>query len=367
MRIGVGKERAPRERRVAAVPVSVKAYSEWGWQVTVEPGAGAEAGFADSDYEAAGAAITDPAGSEVTIFVGPPSVDEIHALPGGSVAIGHLDPFVRQDLVAALRDGAITGISVEAIPRTTLAQSMDALSSQATAAGYAAVLLAASRSAKFMPMLVTAAGTIAPARVLVLGAGVAGLQAVATAKRLGAIVYAYDIREDTREQVESLGGRFVAAPTEEADEGGYAREVDADTQRAQMDVLAPFVADADIVITTAQIPGRPAPRLITTAMVGAMHRGAVVVDLAAASGGNVEGSIPDEAVDSNGVLVLGPTDLASHVPADASRMYSRNLQELLGRMKSDDGIAVDLDDEIIGAATITHAGAVTSERAREAL
>lgn len=367
MRIGVAGERAPRERRVAMVPASVKTYLQWEWEIRIEPGAGAAAGFPDAEYLDAGAVLDDPAGSEVFLIVGPPSVAGLAGLHRGSILIGHLDPFARPDLVAALRDAAITAVAVEAIPRTTLAQSMDALSSQATAAGYAAVLLATSHSTKFMPMLVTAAGTIAPARVLVLGAGVAGLQAVATAKRLGAIVHAYDIREDTKEQVESLGARFVAAPTEGGDDGGYAREVGADTQRAQMEILSPFVADADIVITTAQIPGKQAPRLISSEMVAAMHRGAVIVDMAAATGGNVEGSVADETVDVGGVSILGPTDLAARVATDASRMYSRNLQELLGRMRTEEGIAVDLDDEIVGPATITHGGEVVNARARETL
>jgi len=242
---------------------------------------------------------------------------------------------------------------------------MDALSSQATVAGYAAVLLAAETSPKFLAMLVTAAGTIPPARALVLGAGVAGLQAIATARRLGAVVYGYDIRSATREQVESLGARFVEAPTEEADDGGYAREVGADTQAQQLETLAPYVADSDIVVTTAQIPGKPAPRLIDAAMVAAMHPGAVIVDMAASSGGNVEGSRPDESVVVDGVTILGPTDLASRVPTDASRMYARNLQELLGRLRTDEGIAVDLSDEIIGGTTITHAGEVVHPRSQE--
>jgi len=351
---------------VAVVPASVQGYRQWGWDVGLEPGAGEAAGFSDAEYAGAGATLGDPSGCDVALIVVPPSVDEVSRLAPGSIVIGHLDPFVRTDLVAALSAGRVTALAVEAIPRTTLAQSMDALSSQATAAGYAAVLLATSRSTKFMPMLVTAAGTIPPARVLVLGAGVAGLQAIATAKRLGAVVHGYDIREDTKEQVESLGARFVAAPTASGDEGGYAREVGADTQQAQMEILAPFVADSDIVITTAQIPGRPAPRLVSSAMVAAMRHGAVIVDMAAGTGGNVEGSVADDVVEIGGVTILGPTDLAARVATDASRMYAKNLQELLGRMRSDDGVTVDLEDEIIGAATITHDGAVVHPTAKGA-
>ncbi len=365
MRIGVSRERAPRERRVAVVPATVRIYREWAWDVTVEPGAGTAAGILDADYQAAEAVSGDPRGADCRLIVGPPSLEEVAALEAGSLLIGHLDPFVRPDLVAALRDGGVTALAVEAIPRTTLAQSMDALSSQATVGGYAAVLAAAAEAPRFMPMLVTAAGTIPPSRVLVLGAGVAGLQAIATAKRLGAIVFGYDIREDTREQVESLGAKFVAAPTEGADDGGYAREVSADTQERQLDILAPYVAESDIVITTAQIPGRPAPRLVSREMVESMSAGSVIVDMAAGTGGNVEGSVADDAVTIGGVTVLGPTNLASHVAADASRMYSRNLQELLARMRSDEGLDVDLDDEIVGGATITHGGEIVHPQAKD--
>jgi len=365
VRIGVAAERAPGERRVAATPASVAVYRGWGWEVVVATGAGTSAGFPDDAYREAGAAIGDPAGADIMLVVGPPDPGFAAALAPGSLLLGHLDPFVSTDLVVACRDAGITALAVEAVPRTTLAQSMDALSSQATVAGYAAVLLAAETSPKFLAMLVTAAGTIPPARALVLGAGVAGLQAIATARRLGAVVYGYDIRSATREQVESLGARFVEAPTEEADDGGYAREVGADTQAQQLETLAPYVADSDIVVTTAQIPGKPAPRLIDAAMVAAMHPGAVIVDMAASSGGNVEGSRPDESVVVDGVTILGPTDLASRVPTDASRMYARNLQELLGRLRTDEGIAVDLSDEIIGGTTITHAGEVVHPRSQE--
>jgi len=366
MRIGVARERAPGERRVAIVPASVKAYVNWGWEVSVEPGAGDNAGIPDAAYREAGANIGPADGADCRLIVGPPDPSEIAELSPGEVLIGHLDPFVRTDIVDALRASGVTALAVEAIPRTTLAQSMDALSSQATIGGYAAVLTAASHSPKLMPMMVTAAGTVAPSRVLVLGAGVAGLQAIATARRLGAIVYAYDIREDTKEQVQSLGARFVEAPTEDSDAGGYAKEVSADTQQRQLEVLAPFVADSDIVITTAQIPGRPAPRLITREMVESMPAGSVIVDMAAGTGGNVEGSVPDEIVKIGHVTVLGPTDLPSHVPTDASRMYSRNLQEILGRMRGEDGLDIDLDDEIIGGATITHGGEIVHPRAKDA-
>ena len=275
----------------------------------------------------------------------------------GGVVVGLLDPTNHPDLSGDLAERDVTAIAMELVPRSTLAQSMDALSSQATAAGYAAVLLGATELPKFMPMFVTAAGTIPPARVLILGVGVAGLQAIATAKRLGAIVYAYDIRPETKEQVESLGARFVDAPTQEMDEGGYARAVDEATAQQQREILAEVVADSDLVITTAQVPGRRAPRLIEADVVKRMRPGSLVIDMAAASGGNVEGSRPDEAVDASGVTILGPTDLPSRVAADASRMYGRNLLELVTRLVTDGGITIDADDPVVGPAIVrTQAG-----------
>jgi NAD(P) transhydrogenase subunit alpha len=244
---------------------------------------------------------------------------------------------------------------------------MDALSSQANIGGYAAALLAAMNSPKLLPMMVTAAGTIPPSRALVLGVGVAGLQAIATARRLGAVVYAYDIRPETKEQVESLGAKFVAAPTEEMDEGGYAKEVGADTQAAQHAALTPHVEEADIVITTAQIPGRSAPLLITDEMVAAMKPGSVIVDMAAGSGGNVGPSQPDQMVDVGGVHIYGPTNLPAQIPHDASRMYARNLVALLERTRDEGSFTVDLADEIIGGTTITHQGEVVHPLARQAL
>jgi NAD(P) transhydrogenase subunit alpha len=288
-------------------------------------------------------------------------------LHAGSVLCGFLDPFVATDLVDALAGQNVTAVAVEAIPRISVAQAMDALSSQQNVAGYAAVLLAAHVAPKFLPMLVTAAGTIPPARALVLGVGVAGLQAIATFKRLGAVVHAYDIRPETKEQVESLGAKFVEAPTQAADEGGYATEVDADTAARQQEVLASFVADADVIVTTAQIPGRAAPRLITEEMITPMHPGSVIVDMAASTGGNVAGSQPDEIVDVGGVAIYGPTDLPSRVATDSSRMYARNLQEIANRMRTDAGITIDLDDDVIGPATITHEGAIVNPRTRSVM
>ena len=371
MRLGIPLERAPHEHRVAAVPASVKVFTGWGWNVHVESGAGTSAGFPDDAYAEAGAIIVADAAAahdaDLVLRVGQPTLEEVALIPAGAVLAGFLDPFVATDLVQALADRNITALAVEAVPRTTLAQAMDALSSQANIAGYAAVLLAMDKSPKFPSMLVTAAGTIPPARALVLGVGVAGLQAIATFRRLGAIVHAYDIRPETKEQVESLGAKFVEAPTQQMDEGGYATEVDAETAARQQAVLADYVAKADLVVTTAQIPGRPAPRLINADVVATMHPGSVIVDMAASSGGNVEGTRPDETVDIGGVSILGPIDLPSRVATDASRMYARNLQELVGRWRTEDGFAVDLDDEVAGPATITSGGRIISPRTRSAM
>lgn len=370
MRIGVPRETRAGERRVAAVPPSVKTFTSWGLDVVVERDAGALAGHPDQAYVDAGATIGDAADAnraDVILRVGPLEVAEIDGLATGATLVSFLDPFVATEVIEACATRGITAVAAEAVPRTTLAQAMDALSSQATVAGYSAVLLAASESPKLIPMMVTAAGTIRPSRALVLGVGVAGLQAIATARRLGAVVHAYDIRPETREQVESLGAKFVDAPTQQGDAGGYATEVDEETARAQQAILADHVADANVIITTAQVPGRQAPVLVTAEMVARMRPGTVVVDMAASSGGNVVGSRPDEVIDTNGVRIFGPTDLASRAATDASAMYARNLQELVGRMRTDDGLAVSLDDEVVGPSVITHAGEVVHPRARETM
>ena len=376
MRVGISRERAPGERRVAAVPDIVATYVKWGWDVVVEPDAGTAAGFPDPAYVDAGAAIGDPIDADLVLVVGPPTVEMIRTLRPGTVVAGFMEPFTGTDLMTAAVEQGLTVLAIEAIPRTTLAQAMDALSSQANIAGYAAVLTAAGAAPRLMPMMVTAAGTIAPAKVVILGVGVDGLQAIATAKRLGAVVHAYDIRTETREQVESLGARFIAAVTTDADDGGYAKEVAADTQEQQQAALAPFVADADIVVTTAQIPGRPAPLLVTDEMVATMRPGSVIVDMAAASGGNVSASRPDEVVDVGGVSIHGPTNLAAAHPADASRMYARNLLALVDRIRTTSGgdgqehadpLTVDLDDDILGPTTVVSAGAARHPRTAELL
>lgn len=370
VRIAVGSEGAG-ERRVALTPHAVRRLVGAGHSVSVQAGAGFAAGFSDEAYAAGGAAVVHEPfdGAEVILTVGPPSPERASEYPEGVALVGFLDPFGASDLARTLAERRITSFAVEAIPRTTLAQSMDALSSQATVAGYHAVLLAATAAPKLFPMMITAAGTVPPAKVLVLGAGVAGLQAIATAKRLGAVVSAYDIRPEVREQIESLGARFVAAPVDASAsaDSGYAREVDDTIRLHQQEALAAHVADSDVVITTAQIPGRPAPVLVPAEMVDAMRPGSVIVDLAAATGGNCELTRADEEVRHAGVLVLGPTDLASRVAVDASEMYARNLAAFVERLTGGDGqLAVDLDDEILAGACITHDGAVRHPATRRA-
>ena len=340
--------------------------------VAVEPGAGAKAGFVDDEYVEAGAEMASDvyAGSDLVAVVGPPSPEQAALIPVGGTLVGFLDPFDAADLVKVLTSRKVTSFAMEAIPRTTLAQSMDALSSQATAAGYHAVLLAAAATPRFFPMLTTAAGTIAPVKLLVLGAGVAGLQAIATARRLGASVSAYDIRPEVREQIESLGAKFVAAPVDEsaAAATGYAKEVSDETQRRQQDALAEIVADSDVVVTTAQIPGSPAPLLVSREMIERMRPGSVVVDVAAPTGGNCELTRPGETVTHRGVNIMGPTDLPSRVALDASQMYSRNLASFLGRLVDEEGdLAFDWEDVIVSEACVTYDGRVTHPVVRRRL
>ncbi len=371
MRLAIPTE-APGERRVAITPQVVVRLVEQRHRVAVETGAGSGAGFDDDAYRASGAEVVeDPyVDAEVVVVVGPPAPEEIHRMPEGSTLIGFLDPFASPDLVRVLTDRRITAFAMEAIPRSAVAQTMDALSSQATAAGYEAVLLAAAAVPRFFPMLTTAAGTIPPVKLLVLGAGVAGLQAIATARRLGAVVSAYDIRPTVKEQIESLGARFVAAPVDEsaAAATGYAKEVSDDTQRRQMDALAPHVADTDVLITTAQIPGLPAPLLVSREMVEMMHPGSVIVDVAAPTGGNCELTRPGETVVHRGVTVIGLTDLPGRVAVDASQMYARNITALLARMTDEEArLAPDFGDEVTSEACITRAGKVVHPLVRRLL
>lgn len=368
MRAAILKEQADGERRVAVTPQVISRLAGLGIETSVEAGAGVAAGFADDDYRAVGAEVVPAAlvQAELVPFVGPPEPPWLEQFSPGTTIVGFLDPFINADIVHKLAEQRLTAFAFEAMPRTTLAQSMDALSSQATAAGYAAVLAAASASPRFFPMFTTAAGTVPPSKVLVLGTGVAGLQAIATARRLGAVVSAYDIRPEAREQVESLGARFVSAPVSEeaSGEGGYAKEVGRDTQQAQLDALAPHVAETDVLITTAQIPGRPAPLLVSGPMAEAMSFGSVIVDVAAPTGGNCEVSVAGETIDLHGVTVMGPTDLPSRVAGDASEMYARNVAALLELIVVDGDLVLDFDNEIVDGACVAHNGDIRNPFAR---
>jgi proton-translocating NAD(P)+ transhydrogenase subunit alpha len=371
MRIGVPKESAQGERRVALIPDVVRSLIDRKLEVSVESGAGEAAGHSDSEYSDAGATVDGDAwDSEIVVRVAGPTREEIGRLHSGQVLIGHLAPLTSGETNRALADAGVTSFAIEAIPRITRAQGMDALSSQANVAGYAGTLLAAREAGRFFPMMTTAAGTVAPARVMVLGAGVAGLQAIATAKRLGAVVTGFDIRRAAWEQIASLGGRPLELdfiPDAEA-EGGYARPL-TDEENAQVrDALADAAAKQDVIITTAQIPGRPAPILITAQAVANMQPGSVIVDLAADSGGNCELTEAGKTVVSdNGVKVIAPVNLPSDMAAHASQLYAKNVENLLGLLVDEQGnLKLDFDDEIVAGACITHEGEIRNERAREA-
>lgn len=371
MRIAVPSE-DPSERRVALTPQVVSRLIAAGHSVAAETGLGAGANFSDEEYRDAGATVVDNAykDADVVLVVGPPTPARAALVPRGAALVGFLDPFSNTDLVRTLAERSVTSFSMEAIPRTTLAQAMDALSSQATAAGYHAVLAAAVATPRIFPMLTTAAGTIPPVKVLILGAGVAGLQAIATARRLGAVVSAYDIRPEVREQIESLGARFVAAPVDESAESssGYAKAVTDETQRRQQATLSPSVAESDVVITTAQVPGREAPMLVSREMVELMAPGSVIVDVAAPTGGNCELTQPGKTIIHGGVQIIGPVDLAGRVAVDASQMYARNVTAFLERITGEGGeISFDWNDEITSVACITHEGKVKHPVSRRTL
>ena len=362
MKIAVPRETAPGERRVALVPDSVARLRKGGHDVFVEPGAGAAAGFTDEAYTAAGATLAPATGeADVVARVQAPSLEEAGRLRRGAALVSFLNPAANAPLLAQLAAHGVTAFAMELVPRTTKAQSMDALSSQATVAGYKAVLLGASALPRFLPMLTTAAGTVPPAKAFVIGAGVAGLQAIATARRLGAIVSAFDVRPVVREQVQSLGASFVEAEAVTADaegQGGYARELGAEQQRRVSDAVARHIRDMDLVITTAQIPGRPAPRIVTDAMLATMRPGSVVVDLAAESGGNCEGTVAGQSVERHGVLLMGPVNLPATLPYHASQMYSRNVQTFIEYASKDGAFTFTADDPIAGPMSVVHAGAV---------
>jgi NAD(P) transhydrogenase subunit alpha len=354
VRIAVPKETAPGERRVALVPEIVKKLAGAGFSVTVEPGAGAEASFPDEAYRDSGAELGDPWGAEAVVKVRKPSAEEAGRLRDGQIVIGLLEPLTDREGIERLAGRGVTGFALESIPRITRAQPMDALSSQATVSGYKAVLLAAERLPRFFPMLMTAAGTVPPAKVLVLGAGVAGLQAIATARRLGAVVSGFDVRPVVREQVESLGASFLdLGVVGEESEGGYARELTDEDQQRQQEALESQIPDFDVVVTTALIPGRPAPKLIPASAIAAMRDGSVIVDLAAEAGGNAELTVPGEEVVREGVSIIGLTNLPSTVPVHASQLYARNVQALLVHLAPEGELTLDWDDEITAGACVT--------------
>jgi H+-translocating NAD(P) transhydrogenase subunit alpha len=374
--LAVTRERRAGETRVALTPDAVKKLIGLGLTVVVETGAGVGSSASDGDYLSAGATIAPDAastldGADILLKVRAPEDDEIAELKAGAVVVGLLNPHQNRALVDALARQRVTAFAMELVPRITRAQVMDALSSQANLAGYRAVIEAAEAYGRALPMMMTAAGTIAPAKVFVMGAGVAGLQAIATARRLGAVVTATDVRPAAKEQVESLGAKFVAVEDEEfkaaETAAGYAKEMSAEYRAKQAALVSEHIKKQDIVITTALIPGRPAPRLVNAQQVASMRRGAVIVDLAVEQGGNVEGALADEVVETGGVKIVGIANLAGRIAADASALYARNLTAFTGLLiDKDGGLAPDLDDEVLKGALITHGGVVTHPSLRTA-
>ena len=364
--IGVATEQAAEEQRVALTPDVVRKLSDAGSSVLLQQDAGARANFSDIQYREAGAEIMDNADTlyqraDILLCVSPPEPEQIRKLREGSTVIGFLDPYRQIELLRTLKERQMISLAMELIPRSTRAQSMDALSSQRSIAGYRAVLLAAVHYGRFLPMMTTPTGTVRPATVLVIGAGVSGLQAIATARRLGAMVEASDVRAAAREQVESLGGRFLGAEIDAGADGGYARELSDDERAAQEEMLARHVASADIVITTAELPGRPSPRIISEAMVAEMHAGAVIIDLAAAGGGNCALTCIGEKVLHEGVLIYGPRNAAAEMPEQASALYAHNLQQLLGLLIDEGDMKPDWSDDILKSACLTREGEIRRE------
>lgn len=368
MKLAVLKETVPGEKRVAVIPDSVKRLAKKGIEVIIQAGAGEESGFADTDYEKAGAGIESSlekliAEADAAVKVQPPTLEEAGKLKHGMCYISIIQPTTRHDVVKKLAEQKVTAFGLDAIPRTTLAQSMDVLSSMSTIAGYKAVLMAAAHINKFFPMLMTAAGTVAPSKVLILGAGVAGLMACATAKRLGAVVEATDVRPVVKEQVQSVGAKFLEVESEESGEGegGYAKEVTEDYKRKQAEMITSHIAKADVVIPTALIPGRKAPILITEEQVKGMKPGSVIVDLAAEMGGNCELTTPGENVVKHGVLIIGHTNLPSTMAFHASQMFSKNIEKYLLHLADEKGFKMDMEDEITKGSVITFNGEVVHE------
>jgi NAD(P) transhydrogenase subunit alpha len=379
-RVGVVAESAPGERRVALVPSALTVFNKTGIELVVESGAGAAAGFPDAEYAAKGVTLASRQEvfqtADVVLQVRSPGAnpetgaDDLGLMRRGQTVIGFGEPLTALDAARALAERGVTFLAMELMPRITRAQSMDALSSMATIAGYKAVLLAADSLPRMFPMLMTAAGTITPARALVIGAGVAGLQAIATARRLGAVVSGYDIRAAVREQIESLGARFVVIDVEGAaaeDKGGYAKAMGEDFYRRQREAMAGVLAEQNVVITTAAVPGKKAPILVTREMVERMAPGSVIVDIAAERGGNCELTRPGEIVDANGVAILGPLNLPSTIPYHASQMYAKNIATFVKYLVKDGRVLLDRDDEIVRETLVTHESDVVHPRVRELL
>jgi NAD(P) transhydrogenase subunit alpha len=370
MQIAVPAETHANEKRVALIPDSVKKLAKAGLTIEVEAGLGQHAGFSDDQYKEAGATVASDRAAmlgkaDIVLRVRKPAIDEVKGLKKGALHVSYLDPYNETELVDAMAAQGVSAISMEMIPRTTRAQKMDALSSQANLAGYVMVILAATKLDRILPMMMTPAGTLSPAKVFVIGAGVAGLQAIATAKRLGAKVEAFDTRPVVAEQVQSLGAKFVDIDLGETGQtkDGYAKELTAEQLEMQRQGMKEVIAKSDIVITTAQVFGRPAPRIVTQDMVEAMQPGGIIVDMAVESGGNVEGSKPDEVVDVNGVSIVGVSNLPSEVPRDASQMYSSNLYNLVSEFwdGEEKHFDLNLEDDILQGCVITHGGEIVNE------
>jgi len=373
VKVAIPKESAADERRVALVPDTAAKLIAASLEVSLESGAGAGAYFPDEVYEKAGVKVVKSAAAllkdaDAVLKVQAPAPNEIGLLKSGAVLISFLQPSTQADIVRALAKRGVTAFSLELVPRISRAQSMDALSSQASAAGYKAVLMAAGRLGKFFPMMMTAAGTVAPARVLVMGAGVAGLQAIATARRLGAVVSAYDVRPAVKEEVQSLGATFIELALEsQQGEGGYAREQSEEFLRKQRELIGEHVAKSDVVITTAAVPGRRAPLLVTGEMVKGMRPGSVIVDLASDTGGNVELTQSGKDVDVAGVTIIGTRNVPSTMPLATSQLLARNLANLLLHLVKDGSITLDFEDEITKGSCVTHGGEIVNERAKQLL
>ncbi len=364
--VAAPKEQMPEEQRVALVPDIAKRLEKLGATVIIEKDMGKGAYFADADFDQVVETSEELyKQANVVLKVQAPTLEEIEQMQEGTVLIGLLNPYRDPEIIAKLRDKKITSLAMELVPRISRAQSMDVLSSQAAIAGYKAVIRAADLANIFFPMLTTAAGTIRPAKILVIGAGVAGLQAIATARRLGAMVEGYDVRAATKEQVESLGAKFVDIEIKAEGSGGYARELTTEERQQQQDILAKHIAAANVVITTAAIPGRPSPKIITTAMVENMKAGSIIIDLAAEGGGNCELTKANETVVHQGVKIHAPTRLPSETSVHASEMYAKNLFNLLSLMLKDGELVIDWEDEIIVGCALTHAGEIKYAPAKE--